>query len=223
MKQRSITVITAIIFDMDGVLADSELLHVLASQRLLERYGVTVDEAFLRRYTGMDNAVFLGDVIREFGLDAAIPELHKQRVDILVGLLREQVEPVSGMEEMVRGISDLPVKRGLASSSPRPVVMTILKKFDLFEWFDAVVTGDDVERGKPDPGIFLEAARQLGVSPADCIVVEDSKNGVAAAVAAGMDVIGFFNPNSGDQDLSRAGRVVDSLEAIPGLIRASAV
>jgi beta-phosphoglucomutase-like phosphatase (HAD superfamily) len=90
----------------------------------------------------------------------------------------------------------------------------VLAKFGIREYFSCIVSGEEVPAGKPAPGIFLEAARQLDVSPEHCVVLEDSRNGVLAAKRAGMRCIGYVNPNSGQQDLSAADRIVHEITDI---------
>ena len=105
-------------------------------------------------------------------------------------------------------------KIGLGSSSVRPMVNNVLTRFGIIEYFDALTTGDEVEHSKPDPTIYLLAAKKLGVNPADCTVVEDAASGVKAAKAAGMQCIAVRNPNSGQQDLSLADKIIDKYEEI---------
>jgi HAD superfamily hydrolase (TIGR01509 family) len=102
----------------------------------------------------------------------------------------------------------------LASSSTQRVIDTVLEKLALVGVFDPVVSGEEVEHGKPAPDIFLRTAGLLEIPPETCLVIEDSANGVRAAKAAGMVCIGFRNPNSGAQDLSAADAIVASLDEI---------
>ena len=97
----------------------------------------------------------------------------------------------------------------LASSSPRRIIDLFTSKTSTQSYFEFLLSGEEVPNGKPEPDIFLEAARRLGAAPAECVVIEDSANGVQAAVAAGMRCIGFQNPHSGTQDLKMADLVVD--------------
>ena len=106
------------------------------------------------------------------------------------------------------------IKMALASSSPRSHIDAVLKMFNLTDYFHAIVCGEDTKEGKPSPDIFLNAAKIINTLPEDCIVIEDSYNGVLAAKAANMKCIGFKNPNSGNQDLSNADKIVTSLEDI---------
>ena len=96
------------------------------------------------------------------------------------------------------------------------MILIILKKIGLLEYFDDILSGESVENCKPAPDVFLESAKRLGVNRENCVVVEDSLNGVLAANRAGMKVIGFLNPNSGQQDLSTATVVIQNFHEIDG-------
>ena len=116
----------------------------------------------------------------------------------------EKLEPIPGIIELLDEIKRARVKIGLASSSVRSFIALVLNNLEINHYFDAVVSGEDVKRSKPQPDIFLKAAEKLQVSPDACLVIEDSQHGVKAAIQAGMTCIGFNNPNSGSQDLSRS-------------------
>jgi len=139
-----------------------------------------------------------------------IPELIAlERSFYVKHLEREKdLKPISGVMEFIKDLRAHDFILGVASSSPRAQIDFILRRFALNACFATVVSGDDVVNGKPHPEVFLKAARLLGVEPDECIVIEDSHNGVAAAGKAKMKCIGFKNPHSGNQDLSGADKVV---------------
>jgi len=99
----------------------------------------------------------------------------------------------------------------VASSSPKFFIETVLETLRIREYFKEILSGEEVQRGKPYPDIFLETAEMLRVNPQECVVIEDSTNGIKAALAAGMKCIGFINLNSGLQDLTSASIIVDSI------------
>jgi HAD superfamily hydrolase (TIGR01509 family) len=178
----------ALLFDMDGLMVDSEPMWFdLQSEFVRDRGGVWTRELALRCVGGgLPNAL---RVIREvfgFAVDltadtAWMMEAFVARVD------RMALKP--GCAEIIGAAHDRGIPRAVASSSTRHLVQTVLRHFDLLPYFDAVVTGECVARAKPAPDIFLEAARQLAVQPRGCVVLEDSLAGVHAARAAGMQVI----------------------------------
>ena len=131
-------------------------------------------------------------------------------------LLKKEVfrdlQPIKGIPELLANLKKDGIAIGLASSSEKAFIEMVLEELGIRGYFQAVVSGEEVERSKPEPEIFLRAAELLNVDPADCLVLEDSRHGVEAAKRAGMKCIGYQNPNSGPQDLSRADKIVHTLE-----------
>jgi len=176
----------AIIFDMDGVLVDSEALGMEAMRRVMARQGVT--------YTEADNNEFLGSTTLEecrvlkarYRLGADESELTREYVEILVELSRERRRPMPGVPDVLVELRGAGYRMALASSAEPMVIDTNLRALGLGGFFAAVVSGTEVARGKPAPDIFLETAKRLGLAAPGCLVVEDSRNGLLAAKAAGM-------------------------------------
>ena len=123
-------------------------------------------------------------------------------------------KPIEGVDILIKDLYIKGIKVALASSSPRNHIEAIIKKFNLTDYFHAMVCGEDVKEGKPSPDIFLHTAKIINTLPKECIVIEDSYNGVLSAKAANMKCIGFRNLNSGNQDLSKADMIVTSLKDI---------
>ncbi|HSV56565.1 MAG TPA: HAD-IA family hydrolase, partial [Magnetospirillaceae bacterium] len=121
---------------------------------------------------------------------------------------------VPGIAELLRKLRRRKIRAAIASSSTREYILAALAAHGLESWFDQVVSSEEVPRGKPRPDVFLRAAEVLGVRPEDCVIIEDSDNGLAAAREAGIRSIGFRNPNSGCQSLALADRIVDSVREI---------
>jgi len=206
----------AIVFDMDGVLVDSEPAHFVADAKTLNLFGAGADPEEMRGFTGIDIGDFFTIMRAKYGVSASVAELIEHKNRFLIDELRRHLPRPPGMAETIAGVTPLPLRRALASSSHRVVVDTVLKGLGLADWFDTSVAGDEVARAKPDPAIFLKAAEGMGVRPADCMVIEDSHSGVKAAKAVGMRVIAFVNPNSGPQDFSLADHVI---ECLPDAVR----
>jgi len=207
-------VFRSVIFDMDGVISDSEPLHHEAERRLLAPFGVHLSRAQLESYTGMGLSAMLERFRSEFGLDVPAATLAARHHQALDDLFRERVEPIPHALDLIRNFHRSGLMLAVGSSSAMRLIQRVLEKFEIASYFNAVVSGQDVPNGKPHPDIFREAARRLGVGPGDCVVIEDSRNGVTAAVAAGMACIGFRSPNSPNQDLSAADRIVPDLSEI---------
>jgi HAD superfamily hydrolase (TIGR01509 family) len=205
-------VIAAVVFDLDGVLVDSE--HVWDEVRedlALERGGHWHDRA-QADMMGMSSAEwsrYMHDVI---GLTETPEAINDEVVRRLLARYDEELPVIDGAVEAVRRLTGS-FRLGLASSSNRPVIDLVLERAGIAELFEATVSSEEVARGKPAPDVFLEAALRLGVEPARCAAVEDSGNGIRAARAAGMRVIAIPNrrfPPAADA-LALADVVLDSL------------
>ncbi|MDR2648499.1 MAG: HAD family hydrolase [Clostridiales bacterium] len=206
-----------VIFDMDGVLIDSQPLHFDIDLKVLRAAGASPTQADAERHAGMANRDRWPDYKREFGLNLSADELISLHVGILMNLFRESaLEPIKGIPELLVMLKEARIKTAVASSSSMDLISLILDKLRIARYFDALVTGEDVKNGKPAPDVFLKAAEKFNSKPGQCIVIEDSANGVLAAKRAGMQCIAYKNPASGVQDLSSADIVIDSFSQING-------
>ena len=127
-------------------------------------------------------------------------------------------KPILGVDVLVKNLYQNNIRLALASSSPKKNIKLVLEMFGLAPYFEVVVSGQEVVNSKPSPDIFLRAAKLLNLLPEECLVFEDSKNGVAAAKEAGMKCIAFYNPNSGKQDLSRADHIIESFAEVDSTV-----
>lgn len=203
--------IKAVIFDMDGVLLDSQPVHFRADIGVLARCQYSVTQEMVEKYAGSPNPDRWARYKKDFGMVESIDELINMHCEVLGAILdKERLAPVSGVEELLRKIKDCDYKTAVASSSSREFVYKVLNLAGLLTYFDFLVCGEDVTRGKPAPDIFLKAAKKLAVEPSECVIFEDSANGVNAAFAASIKCIGYRNETSGNQDLSKASVVIDS-------------
>jgi HAD superfamily hydrolase (TIGR01509 family) len=201
----------AVIFDMDGVIVDSQPYHFAVEEKIFRDKGVAVSTEESHSFVGMAGDRMWEYVKNKFGLQESIAELmaidNKVRVDYFASL--KNVQPMPGVMELLKELRYNKVKIALASSSSVEVINVFISKLGVGHYFQQIISGDFVEKGKPAPDIFIHTAQALQESSANCVVIEDSANGVKAAKAAGMKCIGFLSPNSGAQDLSPADMVVD--------------
>lgn len=201
--------IEAVIFDMDGVLIDSEPLHYRTDLILLEQLGIPVQSSYLDRFVGMTNPEMWTTIVSEWGITRDIDEILAEQLELKLTLLEDGDWPaLPGAAELAEYLAAERIPLAVASSSSLQFIEGVLRKTGLDRYIHHHVSAESMERGKPAPDVFLEAARILNTDPVRCTVIEDSRNGVLAARAAGMAVIGYQNPSSGNQDLSRADVVV---------------
>ncbi len=205
----------AVIFDMDGVLADTEPINEQATAAVLARRGATLPRETYQALAGQANDRSWAWLIERFGLSESVAQLEQEYVGELLPRLAGGLRPTPGARELIGALTGAGIPLAVASSSPRVVVETVLGALGLRGAFAAVVSGDEVSAGKPAPDIFQHAAAQLGVVPAACLVIEDSPHGLAGARAAGMRTIGVATRYL-PRDALRADLVVDSLEELTG-------
>lgn len=203
----------AIIFDMDGVIIDSEPMHKKIEVELLEELGGTVTEEEHMTYTGTTDEHMWSSFKKKFQLEPAVEDMITSKKERFMDQIHT-IPLVEGFEDVVKLFHDEGYLLALASSNNRSSVDQIIKQFDLEQYLEVSMSGEDIVNGKPAPDIFLKTAEKLKVEPEDCLVIEDAKNGVTAAKAAGMKCIGLDNPNSGVQDLSEADLVLTSYEEL---------
>ncbi len=200
-----------VIFDMDGVIIDSEPLHIRCEKEMFRKFGIAVPDGEHHTFVGTSDKTLWSHMDSLYGLPVEIGEAIRLTQSLFMEYLsKEPIVPIPGIVELIASLSENGFILALASSSPHEQINFILDRFRIRQHFHTTVSGEDMKAGKPDPGIFLKAAELAGVDPQDCLVVEDSYNGVTAAKRAGMKCIGFVNPNSGNHDLSQADKIVHS-------------
>ncbi len=215
IQQRGMNMIQAFIFDMDGVIIDSEPMHFEVDIQVMNYYGSAITHEQLEQYVGMTNPEMWAAVKEQHNLTPSVSEIIEYQLSNKIEMLTSsEMEPIDGIRELLAELKARNIPAAIASSSPPVFIKAVLRKFDLLDHFECVVSGEEVERGKPAPDVYLKAAELLGVKPQDCMVLEDARHGVAAAKAAGMKCIGFVNPNSGNQDLSQADYVVHAVSEV---------
>jgi HAD superfamily hydrolase (TIGR01509 family) len=195
-----------VIFDMDGVLADTEPIYMGITRDLLSKLGVPLPSEQLFAYVGIPARQMWSEIRTRFEIQEPLSELIRMEKDRQLQYLRdtEQLPEVPGVRKLLEDLARMGTAMAVASSSSREIVDLILSKLALGRFFIATVSGKDVTQGKPAPDIFLKAAAELGAPPKNCIVIEDSPPGIAGAKRAGMVCVGFANPNSGKLNLAGA-------------------
>jgi HAD superfamily hydrolase (TIGR01509 family) len=201
----------AIIFDMDGVLIDSEPLHYAVLNDLLAIDGHALSHADYEEFIGTTTEFTWLTLIARYGLTRPATDYMARYDETLLQVLRQPRDPAPGVVALVKRARELGLRLGVASSSRWVWIEATLRSLGLADAFDACVSGDDVERGKPDPQIYVLAAQRLGVAPGRCLAIEDAPKGVRSAVLAGMAVLGVRTPYTAHLRLDGAEQIVDSL------------
>ena len=210
--------ITSVIFDLDGLLADTEPLHCQAYQAALMEHGLHVSETdYAEHWVRAGNGIADWLALRGANLDPH--GLRARKSEHYLELLGSSLRPMDGAVQLLNTLRGK-MRIALASSSYRDAVDGVLNGLGIAHFFEVIVTGLDVPQVKPAPDIFLKAAKYLGVRPAECLVVEDAEKGIVAAHRAGMRSIAVPNDYTRHHDFSKATRVCRSLaEITPRLLR----
>jgi len=208
-----------VIFDMDGVLCDSEPFICEAGCRMFQQvHGKTVAPEDFEPFVGMGEDRYLGGVAEKHGVTLTMPQDKVETYRIYLKIIIGRLRPLAGVHDFVAQVRQAGCKTAVASSADLMKVQGNLKEIDLPpEKFDAVITGDDVEHKKPAPDIFLLAAERMGVAPEKCLVVEDAPSGIAAGVAAGCKTLGILSSfDAATLQGQGADWVADDLASVPG-------
>ena len=213
--------LTAVIFDMDGVLVDSEPIHFEATRALLAGYGITYSHEVNDNFFGCTDRDVFRLLRARYHLEPSEPELAAAWIARVVVLLGRPLQAMAGVPSALRALRDSGLRLALASSSAPEIIRVTLAGLGLDGMFELVVSGHEVERGKPAPDIFVEAVRRLGLPREACLVVEDSFNGVSSAAAAGIRCVAVPCPSTAGQDFSRAAARLSSLRDLPAWVAAA--
>ena len=176
----------AVVFDMDGVLLDSEPIGYEAMRQVMTAQGAPYDEAENDEFVGRTTTESFRILRERRSLRPGIEELLRQFCEAKIRLIYESARPLPGVPDVLERVRAVGYRLALASSAELPIIAATVETLGLLGCFELRVSGEEVPRGKPAPDVFLEAARRLALAPRDCLVVEDSRNGLLAARAAGM-------------------------------------
>ncbi|WP_276498377.1 HAD family hydrolase [Pontibacter litorisediminis] len=204
-----------VIFDMDGVLVDSEPIHMELERLLFSQLNLQVPTALHHSFVGMAPKRVWETLIQQFELPHTVDELFQLEKEVKHAELQaRQIQCIPAVDTLLATLKENGYNLSVASSSPHNIIALILEKLGFRHYFDFIVSSEDVRNGKPSPDIFLEVAQRYQEPAANFIVIEDSSNGVKGAKAAGMMCIGYKSANSGNQDLSLADLVTEDFSRL---------
>lgn len=203
----------AVLFDLDGVLVDSSSYHQRALERLGAELGIVVTESFHRATFGTRTRETLLQLLNPPPPENELEQLVERKEALFRELARGHLVPLEGAVELVRSLRGTGYRLAIGSSTVRANIVLALKEIGVLTEFEAIVSGEEVSRGKPEPDVFLKAAQKLGVSPSRCVVVEDAPQGVEAARRGGMRVIAVAARQPPER-VKNADRIVTSLSEL---------
>ncbi len=207
----------AILFDLDGVIADSEPMWNDIDSAMLQTYGIEYAGEHKHRILGTSFSVALNFYRETFNIRAEIEEMMLRRRDIARDFYAEKIPIFQSAPQVLATLKKQNYVIGLATSSIADLVLPFLKRHDLNRYFDAITTGEEVENGKPAPDIYLAAARKVDTEPQQCLVVEDALAGLQSGRAAGMTTVAIPDARWVDVTLfpGRADGILDELAQLP--------
>lgn len=204
-----------IIFDMDGVLIDSEYTYLESKTKILNDAGYNKDISYQYQFMGTTYDYMWRTMKEELGLPLEVSDyindMNQRRKEMIE---RDGVKPIKGVQKFISDLHAAGFKMAVASSSPKADIEFAMESLDLKQYFEYLVSGEEVENSKPAPDVFLYAASLLDVKPENCIAFEDTKNGSLSASYAGMYTIGFENPDYPKQDLSAADEIITDFNQV---------
>lgn len=203
----------AVIWDMDGVIADTAPYHLKAWQEVFQKRGVNFTEEDFRRSFGQRNDTIINNTLGRDASPAEIEAISVAKEKNFRQRIRHNIKPLPGVIKLIDSLKEHGFRMALASSAPVENIQLLTIGLGINNYFQSVISDDDVTEGKPDPQVFLLAAQELGVDPENCIVIEDAVAGVIAAKRAGMCCLAITNTHPRDS-LTEADLVVDTLEAV---------
>jgi len=204
--------IEAIIFDMDGTLVDTEPFNTEIEKHLFRLNKIEISEEEHQKYLGVASDAMWRKIAEQNKLQIPVSELIKQNHKESFRYLSE-VEQIPIMPELVELLKKLQTKQypmAVASSSTPEIIDLILSRTNLKKYFQVIVSAEEAGKSKPEPDVFLLAAEKLGIKPANCLVVEDSPNGIKAALAAGMTCVAYQSPGAEPQKQTAADAVIQN-------------
>jgi beta-phosphoglucomutase len=208
--------VRTVIFDMDGVIVDTEPVHYYAYQQHFGKLNIHVPDELYATFTGNSTRNVYQKLKEKFALEEEVEKL----IDIKRALFndafdnKEDLFMLEGVEDLIKDLHVNGMQLVLASSSAKVTIDRIFKRFGLYQYFSHIVSGEDFPKSKPDPAIFTEAVRLSGMPNEECIVIEDSTNGIKAAKAAGIYCVGYDSEHSKLQDLSQADIVITRFDEL---------
>ncbi len=208
--------IKTVIFDMDGVIVDTEPVHHFAFNQHFKELNIEVSNEMYASFTGNSTKNVFEKLISSFELKQDIDTLINRKRDLFNDAFdkKQDLFLLEGVLDLIKDLHENEIQLVLASSSAKITIERIFKRFNLHQYFSHVVSGEDFVKSKPDPAIFVHAAFLSNTNIENCIIIEDSTNGIKAANLSGIYCVGYDSPNSKLQDYSKADLVISDFKEL---------
>ena len=205
-----------VIFDMDGVIVDTEPLHKKAYYQHFEELKIDVDAEVFSRFTGKSTRNVYQMIKEIFAIDTNVEDLIQRKRTLFYDLFDSDpaLKLLDGVEVLIKNLYSANFQLILASSAAKSTIHRVFKRFNLFPFFSHLVSGEDFPESKPNPAIFIEAQRLSGNDKSHCIVIEDSTNGILAANGAEIFCVGYRSENSKNQNYDTADLVIHHFDEL---------
>ncbi len=204
----------AVIFDIDGLIIDNEPIHLQAYNNTLKKFDITISESEYAKFVGEETEDIFRYIINNYNISVRIENLIELKNLEYNNLIKNKLVPREGLLDLLDEIYYKGYKLAIATSSTRIEANYILSALGIANKFDLIASGEDSKRGKPDPEIYKFIANKLYISPSNCVVLEDSENGVKAAKLANMKCIAVPNSITKTNDFSEADLIIDDLRKV---------
>ena len=208
--------VQTVIFDMDGVIVDTEPVHHFAYYQHFNELSIEVSDEMYRSFTGNSTRNIFQKLKAQFALQEDVEDLilRKRHLFNEAFDLKEDLYLIEGVEELIKDLHANGIQLIVASSASNVTINKVFTRFNLHQYFTHIVSGEDFPKSKPHPAIFEHAASLSIASKENCIVIEDSTNGIQAAVSAGIFCVGYDSFHSKDQDLSKANIIIRNFNVL---------
>jgi len=208
--------IKTVIFDMDGVIVDTEPVHKYAYFKHFDELGIEVSEEMYASFTGNSTRNVFQRIKETFNLEHEVEDLILRKRHLFNEAFdtKPDLELIEGVHNLIKNLHENGMQLILASSASKSTIQRVFNRFDLHQYFTHTVSGEDFPKSKPHPAIFLHAASLSEAPKEHCIVIEDSTNGIQASKAAEIFCIGYHSENSKHQDLSLADYIIHHFDEI---------
>ena len=206
----------AVLFDMDGVIVDTEPLHRKAYFKMFDDLGVEVSEEFYQSFTGYSTNKVNNILIEKFSLKQSVDELNAWKRKYFKYYFDNDAEfdLLPGVKNLIQNYFENNIKMVLASSASMNTINWVFEKFELEQYFVGKISGDTLKESKPNPEIFMLAAEIANEPKENCIVIEDSTNGIEAAFSAGIFCVAYKSEHSKGQNYSKANKIISDFSEI---------